>query len=137
MAKTKTFRVVDGRIHFKCYSCGGKRMVAVPQHVRNRSFRCQKCGELTRCILNRRLDQREQQLGKVLVTTPDDTELEADLADISLYGVGFDIPLRVAKKISVGKEVKFRCPWNPRLLSRGQYIVTSIKGRRVGAKIRR
>lgn len=137
MAKTKTFRVVEGRIHFKCHSCDGKRMVAVPQHVRNRSFRCQKCGELTRCILNRRLDQREQQLGKVLVSTADGAELEADLADISLYGVGFDVPLKGVKKISVGKEVKFRCAWNPRLLSNGRYVVTSVKGQRVGAKMRR
>lgn len=137
MAKTKTFRVVNGRIHFKCYSCGSKRMVAVPPHVRTRSFRCHKCRELTRCVLNRRLDQREQQLGKVLVTTVDGAELECDLADISLYGVGFDAPIRGIRKISVGKELKFRCPWNPRLLSRGRYIVTSIQGRRVGAKMRR
>ncbi|MFW2366338.1 MAG: hypothetical protein ACN4GW_07965 [Desulforhopalus sp.] len=91
---------------------------------------------MTRCVLNRRLDQREQQLGKVLVTTHDGFEFEGDLADISLYGVGFDVPIRGIKKISVGKELKFRCPWNPRLLSQGRYVVTSIKGQRVGAKMR-
>lgn len=137
MAKTVTFHVVNGRLRFKCFSCGSKRMVSVPPNIRNRSFRCHKCGETTRCVLNRRLDRREQQLGKVQVTTTDGTVIEADLADISLYGVGFDIPLRRANKISVGKELKFRCPWNPRLLSKGRYIVTSIKGRRVGAKMRR
>ena len=128
MAKTLTFRVVNGRVHFKCHNCSAKRMISIAPHIRRRSFKCHSCGETTRCIFNRRLDRREQQLGKVLVTVSDGTEIEVSLADISLYGVGFDIPLRGAKKIAVGKELRFRCPWNPQLLSRGRLIVIPING---------
>lgn len=112
-------------------------MAAVPPNIRSRSFRCHKCGDITRAVLNRRVAPREQQRGKAMVTTSDGREMEVDLFDISLYGVGFEISLREAGKISVGKELKFKCPWNPQLLSRGRYVIKSINGRRVGAEMRR
>lgn len=134
MAKTRTFRVVDGRIHFKCHACQGKRMVAIAYEVRRRSLRCHKCGEITHANFNRRLIQREQQQGKVLMSTGDGTYVEVDLFDISQNGIGFDVTVRDIRKISVGKEVQFRCTWNSKLFSQGRYVVRSIKGRRIGAQ---
>lgn len=134
MAKTVVFRVENGRMRFKCFACEKKRMVAVPPNVRQRSIRCHNCKEITRCSFNRRLDLREQQLGKVLLTTREGREIAVDLLDISPKGVGFDVAARDIKKIAVGREVKFRCNWNPRLFTRGRYVVKSIKGRRVGAQ---
>lgn len=134
MAKTQTFRMVGGRIRFKCHACQRIRMVAIPKEVRRRSIRCHKCGEITQASFNRRLIQREQQKGKVLMSLSDGTHIEVDLFDISQNGIGFDIGMRDIRKVSVGKEVQFRCTWNSRLFSQGHYIVRSIKGRRVGAE---
>ncbi len=134
MAKTQIFRVVGGRIHFKCHACQGKRMVSIPAQVRRRSIRCHKCGEITHANFNRRLVQREQQRGKVLMTPGDGVSIEVDLYDLSHQGVGFDIAFKDIRKISVGKEIQFRCTWNSRLFSQGRYVIRSIKGRRVGAQ---
>jgi hypothetical protein len=137
MSRNKAFRVVKGRVHFKCYSCESKRMVAVPYTVLRRTIRCQKCGEITRCTLNRRITLRDQQRGKILMKTADGREMTVDLADVSLNGVGLDVSAGDLPKIKVGKEIQFRCTWNPRLLGQGRYVIRSIKGRRVGLKRRR
>ncbi|KJR97479.1 MAG: hypothetical protein VR65_24250 [Desulfobulbaceae bacterium BRH_c16a] len=85
-------------------------------------------------MFNRRVVEREQQTGKVLVFTGEGREIEANLFDISRDGVGFDISSRDIMKISVGKNLLFKCPWNPQLLSQGSYVVRSIKGQRVGVE---
>ena len=134
MSKTKIFRVVNGRVHFKCHSCLGKRMVAIPPGVRRRSIRCQKCGEITSCNFNRRLVRREQQRGKVLLSLSNNIIVEVDLYDISNNGIGFDVAARDIRNIAVGAEVQFRCTWNSKLFARGRYVIRSIKGRRIGAQ---
>lgn len=134
MAKLRTFRVVNGRILFKCPACQGKRMIAVAPGVRSRFLRCSKCNEATRCLLNRRLVEREQQSGKVLLLAGDGRELEVDLFDISRDGVGFDVATRDIMKISIGRELHFKCTWNPHLLGQSRYVVKSINGQRVGAE---
>ncbi len=134
MAKTQIFRVVGGRIHFKCYACQGRRMVSIPPAIRRRSLRCQKCGEITHCNFNRREILREQQKGKALASTRDGTSFEVDLYDISQRGIGFDVAVRDIRKMSVGTELQFRCTWNSKLFSQGRYVVRSIKGRRIGAQ---
>lgn len=134
MARTKTFRVENGRTLFKCPLCQGKRMFTVPSGVRTRSLRCSKCGETTRCIFNRRLIPRDQQHGAVLLQTGDGREITADLADISPHGVGFDLGFRDANKVNVGRDIYLKCPWNPALFSNARYVVRSIKGQRVGVE---
>ena len=136
MAKTKTFRVENGRLLFKCDMCQNKRTMSVAPGVRTRSVRCTKCGESTRCIFNRRLMPRESQSGTVFVETSDGRELTVDLNDISLRGVGFEISVRDTTKLSVGRDVQFKCTWNPGLFSQGRYTVRSIKGQRVGVEKR-
>jgi len=134
MGKTKSFRVENGRMLFKCHLCQSKRMVAVAPGVRTRSLRCSKCGESTRCIFNRRQAQREQQSGTVLAQTSDGRELMVDLFDISLKGVGFELSIRDINKIAIGRDVQFKCTWNPRLFSQGRYVVRSITGQRIGVE---
>ncbi|MBU1567277.1 MAG: hypothetical protein KJ630_16845 [Proteobacteria bacterium] len=136
MGKTKTFRVENGRMFFKCDLCQNKRMVAVGPGVRTRVLRCIKCGESTRCVFNRRMTQRESQTGSVFLQTSDGSELTVDLYDISLKGVGFDLSSRDTNKITVGRDVQFKCTWNPRLLGSGRYIVRSVKDQRVGVERR-
>ena len=134
MGKTKSFRVENGRTLFKCHLCQSKRMVAVAPDVRTRSLRCSKCGESTRCIFNRRQEQREQQSGTVLLQTSDGRELMVDLFDISSKGVGFDLSSSDLNKITVGRDVQFKCTWNPQLFNQGRYVVRSITGQRVGVQ---
>ena len=134
MGMTKTFRIVSGRVHFKCQACQGKRMIAIPPGVRRRSIRCHKCGEITRCNFNRRLVRREQQRGRVRISTTDGSHVEVDLYDISHNGIGFDVALRDLRKISVGMVFRFQCTWMSRLFTQSRYVIRSIKGRRIGAQ---
>lgn len=134
MLKTKSFNVVDGRFHFKCSSCQTRRLAAAPLRLRKRSFKCHRCKQITRCILNRRTAQREQQFGKAVLRCTDGREIEVDLVDISLYGIGFDAHHNDLRRISIGQTYELRCNWNPRLLSDGRYVIRTINNRRVGAE---
>ena len=109
-------------------------MYTIPPGVRTRTLRCSKCGETTRCTFNRRVVEREQQSGKVLLFCDDGKEIEVNLFDISMDGLGFEVPIRDVMRIAVGRYVSFKCPWNPQLLSQGRYIIRSIRGQRVGAE---
>ncbi|MDK9708517.1 MAG: hypothetical protein OEL83_15855 [Desulforhopalus sp.] len=137
MARTKTLRVENGRALFTCHACQAKRMIAVGPGVRMRSMRCSKCGETTRCMFNRRITPREQQSGTVLVQTADGRELVVELFDISPHGVGFDLSVRDANKLTIGRDIQFKCKWNPQLLSQGVYIIRSVKDQRVGVEKRK
>jgi len=133
--KRRIFQVNNGRIQFKCPACQAKRMVAVPMGVRQRSLRCHRCAEVVRCDLNRRYAGREMQAGRVLLYTGDGSELEVDLFDISLRGIGFELNIKDLRRLKVGREVTFRCPWNPKLLSGSRYRIRAMTGRRVGAEM--
>jgi hypothetical protein len=137
MARTKTFRVENGRMLFKCHACQGTRLFAVAPGVRMRSVRCAKCGETTRCIFNRRHAPRELQSGKILARTADGKELAVDLSDISPDGIGFEIAFRDAVKIAVGRDLQLKCTWNPHLLGQERYVVRSVIGQRVGVERRK
>jgi hypothetical protein len=135
MPKTKTFQVKEGRIFFICSSCRAKRMVSVPFGSRRRSVRCQKCGEALSCVLNRRQMERNQQRGRVQLFT-NESNTEVDLFDISMNGVGFELDVRSGLKITVGREVHFKCGWNSRLFSQERYVVKTIRGSRIGVERR-
>lgn len=134
MGKTRTFHVIGNRIQFKCQECKAKRNVPVLPKIRRKNIRCHNCGSSLSCILNRRVIQREAQAGRAAIITNDGREIDVDLHDISLGGVGFDVPSQAVRLISLKQSVKFKCSWNPTLLSRGRYIVTSINGRRIGVQ---
>ena len=134
MAKTRTYRVINNRLQFKCPECGARRYYSVPTGMRRRSVRCHNCDTLVRCELNRREKPRHSQLGKVDLLLPSGKELVVDLHDISRGGIGFDLPLRAGKMVSAGQRITLRCKWNPGLLNHKSYVVRTIKGQRVGAQ---
>jgi hypothetical protein len=86
--------------------------------------------------LNRRFRYRSQQAGKVLLITQSGREFEIHLNDISENGVGFDVPIGIARAqvVSLGEEVRFRCSWNPQLLGSNRFVVQNVRGQRVGVK---
>lgn len=136
MGRTKDFQVTENRVFFKCPTCGAQKTLTVPHDLRQISTHCHKCGEITRCRLNRRFRSREQQTGKVMLVTDDRREFEIHLNDLSDTGVGFEIPLGVARAhiVSLGDVISFRCSWNQHLLGSNRFMVKSVRGQRVGAK---
>jgi len=80
--------------------------------------------------------ERTNQSGRILMLFGGNQN-EVDLYDISNRGVGFDMDARSGVKIAIGREIEFKCSWNPRLLNHGRYVVRSVKGTRVGAEFRR
>ena len=136
MSKTKTFRVDNGRLLFKCQKCQSKRMITVPSGIRLKTLRCSKCGESIRCTFNRRQMAREQQCGSAWLLTGDGREFLVDLYDVSENGVGFDLSTRDINKLTVGRDVQFKCTWNPGLFSNARYVVRTVHGQRVGVERR-
>ena len=136
MAKTKTFHVRNGRIFFSCPFCQYRRMMAVGPSLRRRMIQCPKCGERVSCVFNRRQLERNSQKGKIFLLI-DNSQIEVDLYDISENGVGFELGIRSAVKLTVGREIGLRCSWNPRLFKHGRYVIKSVKGIKVGAEYRK
>lgn len=134
MAKSRIFQVRSNRIRFKCAECQTVRSLPVPPNVRRRSARCHKCGVITQCQLNRRLQPRESQSGKVTMVTRDGSEIDILLHDISPNGVGIKVPPGTARKLSLKQEVQFRCSWNSRLLAGKRYVVKNIKENYIGVQ---
>ena len=134
MPKTKEFRVQDRRLLFKCPTCGARRTSIIPD-IRRKTIRCHNCGEMVRCIFNRRPEQREYHAGKLTLRVRDGREVEVTLKDLSSRGIGFELPTgKSLKLLSVGHEINLTCHWNSKLLSDSRYIVRNINGLRVGAE---
>ena len=134
MPKTKEFKVLQRRLLFKCPSCGARRNSIIPD-IRRKTIRCHNCGEITRCLLNRRPDQRNYHAGKLLIKTRDGREMEVILKDISSKGIGFELQAgKSLKLVAVGTEIHISCSWNPNLIPDARYIIRNINGLRVGAE---
>jgi len=134
MAKTKEFRVQNRRLLFKCPSCGARRNSIIPD-IRRKTIRCSNCGEVVRCLFNRRPEQRTYRAGKLTLKTRDGREFEVALKDLSSRGIGFELPAgKVLKHLSVGHEIHLFCAWNSNLLSESRYVIRNINGLRVGAE---
>jgi len=136
MGKAKTFRVVNHRFQFKCDKCGTRKYMAIPSHLRQRSVRCHKCGEIVRCSFNRRATLRELQSGKAVLITNSGKDVEIFLSDVSSKGLGFEMSIRAmrSRAIKIGDQIQVYCSWSPRLLSNSRYVVQNIRGQRVGVK---
>ena len=133
MGKTRTFQVVANRIQFRCPECRARKFSTVQPNLRRKSMRCLKCGEMTKCILDRRCKARELHGGKIVMVTQGGKNLEVFLHDISVDGIGIDLPVKAlrAGKITAGRQVRFKCSWSPGLLN-GSFIVNNIKDQRIG-----
>ena len=134
MPKTKEFKIQDRRLLFKCPSCGARRNSIIPD-IRRKTVRCHNCGEITRCLFNRRPDQRVYHAGKLILKTRDGREVEVTLKDLSSRGIGFELPTgKSLKLLSVGHEINLTCSWNPNLIPDARYVVRNINGLRIGAE---
>jgi transcription elongation factor Elf1 len=134
MAKTKEFKIENRRLLFKCPSCGARRTSIIPD-IRRKSIRCHQCGELTKCLFNRRPEPREIYSGKLMLKMRDGRKVEVTLRDISSRGIGLELPSgKSLKMLSVGSEFTLTCSWNPKLVPDARYIVRNIHGLRIGAE---
>lgn len=127
-------RVDKRRIHFKCSYCQKRTTLSIPLHVCRKAITCFSCGEVIPCNLNRRIELRRKQSGKALLVTSEGQMLDVDLLDISSRGVGFHVAPKDMDLVALGKEVNLRCAWDPRMFTRGSYVIKSVFGRRIGAQ---
>ena len=135
--KTKEFRVQDNRLLFKCPCCGKRRNFTVLD-VRRKKIKCFDCGELTRCLFNRRPEQRERQSGVLTLKTRDNKEIEVMLRDISSRGIGFEVRKgKDLRLIKLGHEISLWCNWSPALIPKSRFRVQNINGFRVGVMAKR
>ena len=134
MAKTKEYRIQDRRLLFKCPSCGARRNSIVPD-IRRKTIRCHNCGEMVKCLFNRRPEQRVYHAGILLLKTRDGREMEVILKDVSSKGIGLELPAgKSLRHLSVGHEISLSCSWNPNLIPDARYIIRNIQGLRIGAE---
>ncbi len=130
--KTKEFRVRENRLIFKCPFCAKRRNHTI-LNVRRKNIKCESCGELTRCLFNRRPEQRESQGGKLTLKTREGKEIAVMMRDISSRGIGLELlkgkDVRLIKK---GQEISLACNWSPALIPRARFRVQNINGFRVG-----
>lgn len=134
MPKTREFKVLQKRLLFKCPNCGARRNSIIPD-IRRKTIRCHSCGETTRCMFNRRPEQRDYHAGKLNLRTRGGKETEVILKDISSRGIGFELQAgKSLKLLSVGSEIQLTCSWNPNLIPDARYVVRNINGLRIGAE---
>ncbi len=136
MGKTQTYHVIGNRIRFICTACKTRRNSIVQRNIRKKNIRCSACGEVTKCILDRRARRREQHSGKIIMITQGGRNLDVFLHDISASGVGLDIPIKAlrSRKITAGRRVRFKCSWNPHLFNNGNFVISNINGQRIGVQ---
>jgi hypothetical protein len=136
MLRTQNFKVVRNRMQFRCPICGVKRSLSVPSGIRKKNLRCHKCGEMVKCALNRRVYPRELLSGKMIMVTPEGTEVDVFISDKSAGGAGFDLSITDIRRnrIATGIEVRFRCSWSPLLVGNSRFVIVNIKGQRIGVK---
>lgn len=135
--KTKEYRIQDNRLLFKCPHCGKRRTYTILDK-RRKTIRCWECKGMTRCLFNRRPEQRESQSGMLTLKTLDGKEIRVMMRDISSRGVGFEVlkgkDMRALKK---GKDVSLACNWSPAMIPQKRFRVQNINGFRVGVMVKR
>ncbi len=135
--KTKEFRVQDNRLLFKCPHCGKRRNYTL-LGVRRKTIKCHNCGESTRCLFNRRPEQRECQSGMLILRTREGREAAVMMRDISSGGIGFEmLKGKDARLLRKGQEVSLSCNWSPAMIPRSRFRVQNINGFRIGVKVMR
>ena len=135
--KTKEFRVQDNRLLFKCPYCRKRRNYTM-LNMRRKTIKCYECGEMTRCVFNRRPELRESQSGLLTVKTREGKEILVMMRDISARGVGFEVQkgkdLRLIRK---GQEISLNSNWSPAMIPKSRFRVQNINGFRVGVMVTR
>ena len=133
-------KVINNRMQFRCSKCRTKRNLPVQANIRRKRVRCQKCGAITICSLNRRLVPRRPHSGKAVMIASDGQTIDVNIFSISEYGIGVEVPANMLRShvIKVGKKFRFECNWHSHLLRNSSFIIKNIYGQRIGLeKIRR
>ena len=130
--KTKEYRVQGNRLLFRCSCCGERRNVSILD-IKCESIKCMDCGRYTRCLLNRRREQRESLSGILTLRTRENTLIEVRMHDISVRGIGFEL-LRGKDLclIKLGDDISLSCNWSLTLIPKSRFRVQNINGFRVG-----
>jgi hypothetical protein len=127
----------DNRVLFKCPNCNKRRNYTFLK-VRRKTVKCYYCGEMIRCVFNRRPEQREMQSGLLTLKTIKGKELSVMMRDISSKGIGFEVKSgKDLRSIKVGQEISLTPNWYFTRIPKSRYKVQSIKGFRVGAMLKR
>jgi hypothetical protein len=135
--KSKEFRIQENRLLFKCPFCGRRRNYTI-LNLRRKTIKCCYCQEMTRCIFNRRPEQREAQSGLLSVKTREGKEIIVMMRDKSSRGIGFEIMKgKDARRIKKGQEVSLSCNWSPAMIPKARFRVQNISGFRVGVMVKR
>lgn len=65
------------------------------------------------------MTSRESQAGRCLLVTDSGIQSEVLLHDISLSGLGFDLPYKFSLKLKVRQAVQFKCVWDQQMRLQG------------------
>lgn len=133
--KTKEFRLQQNRLLFKCPYCS-KRKNYTNINARRKTIRCYDCGEMTRCVFDRRLEGRESLSGMLTLETGEGKAIEVVLCDVSSRGVGFKVRKgKDARLIKKGQEVSLNCTWNSAMIPKSTFKAQNVSGFRVGVMV--
>ncbi len=131
--RSQTCAVIDGRIRVTCPRCAKSRYVAVPGSLRKKNVRC-PCGLSTLYTLNHRVHVRESTWGKAFILLPNGRECPIYLCDISLGGVGFNVPPQYNRTLSTTSDlrIKYRTSTGNSMLCKIR--ITNLVNNRAGAE---
>lgn len=131
--RTQTCTVKDGRIRSTCARCARKQYVIIPAGLRKKMVRC-NCGHSTYYTLNHRVANRESTCGKAFVILHNGRECPVYLCDISIGGVGFNIPTQYSRAVANGHDlrIKYRSVSGSMVVRRIQ--IKNLNNQRVGAE---
>lgn len=134
--RTKEFRVQDNRLLFKCPNCSKRRNYPLLK-VRRKTIKCYYCGEMTKCLFNRRPEQRECQSGALMLKTMEGKELSVMMRDISSKGIGLELKKgKDLRSIKMGQEISLTSNWNHARIPKSRFRVQAINGLRVGVVVK-
>lgn len=102
--RAQTCTVKDGRIRVVCTRCAKKQFIVVSPGTRKKTVRCH-CGLSTLFTLNHRQSPRESTCGKGLIVLQNGRQCPVYLSDMSLGGVGFNLPHQYSRSVAVGQEI--------------------------------
>jgi hypothetical protein len=131
--RTQTCSVTNGRIRVTCSRCNKTRYVAVPGGIRKKNVRC-PCGQSTLYTLNHRTSTRESTWGKALILLPNGRECPIYLCDISIGGIGFNIPPQYSRILSTTHDLRIKYRSVGGATSLRKIRITSLNNNRAGAE---
>ncbi len=131
--RSQVCNVMEGRIRITCPRCDKKRFIAVVDGLRKKSIRCQ-CGQSTLYTLNHRSAARESNCGKALLFLANGRNCPVYLTDMSMGGIGFNVPHQYTRAIASGQDVSIKFRAQSGATVQRRIRVKSVIGNRIGAQ---